>query len=260
LYYLSINFLNMSSCERYLYYFVSDVHLGLGAYDAPAREERFVKFLRGVPPEIKALYLLGDIFDYWFEYKYVVPKGFTRVLGALSQLSDSGVELYFFRGNHDMWTFGYLEKEIGLKILKEPSVVEIGQKKFCLAHGDELTGAEPSHLMLKKLFRSKVLQRLLASVHPRWTFPIASKWSTTRKMTNYYLIEFKGKEEPLYKYASEFEKKEKVDYFIFGHIHTPGDAITPSGAGFYILGAWLYGCEYLCYDSRNDKITWMSGG
>jgi len=245
--------------ERYLYYFVSDVHLGLSAYDAGQREERFVKFLRELPPTTKGLYLLGDIFDYWFEYKYVVPKGFTRVLGAISQLTDEGVEVYFFKGNHDMWTFGYLEKETGLKILAEPSVIEIGNKRFCLAHGDELPGAEPLHLILKNLFRCRMLQVLLASVHPRWSFALADKWSTTRKLSNYSPLEFQGDREPLYKYASEFEKGERIDYFIFGHIHTPGNNKTPKGAGFYILGVWIYGCEYLCYDSRSDEMTWLSG-
>lgn len=249
----------MPSPERYLHYFVSDVHLGLSAYDADKREERFVRFLRGLPSEIKALYLLGDIFDYWFEYKYVVPKGFTRVLGAISQLTDNGVDVYFFRGNHDMWTFGYLETETGVKILSEPSVVSIGERRFCLAHGDELTGAEKAHLMLKRLFRSPFLQKMLAGVHPRWIFPIATKWSTTRKLSNYSLLKFKGVNEPLYKYASDFEKTDKIDYFIFGHLHTPGNNKTPLGAGFYILGAWIYGCEYLCYDEKEDEMRWGSG-
>jgi len=247
------------SSDRYLYYFVSDIHLGLTAYSSAEREERFVRFLRNLPSSTKGLYLIGDIFDFWFEYKYVVPRGFTRVLGAISQLTDNGVEVYFFRGNHDMWTFGYLEQETGLKILSEPSVVEIEGKKFCLAHGDELPGAEPTHLMLKRLFRSEFLQRMLAAVHPRWTFSLASKWSRSSRLTRCDLAKFRGEEEPLYKYACEFEKRERVDYFIFGHIHTPGNIMTPLGAEFYILGEWIFGCEYLCYDSQKQKMTWLSG-
>ncbi|MEN6618712.1 MAG: UDP-2,3-diacylglucosamine diphosphatase [Rikenellaceae bacterium] len=242
-----------------LYYFVSDVHLGLKAFDPGERELKFAKFLRELPPQTKAVYLIGDIFDFWFEYKYVVPRGFTRVLGALSSLSDRGVRIFFFKGNHDMWTFGYLEKEIGLEILKEPSVIEIEGKKFCLAHGDELTALEPSHLFLKKMFHSKFLQFMLATVHPRWTFAVAYRWSKNSRLSGGGVYKFRGEEEPLYKYACDFEERENVDYFIFGHIHTPGNIKTPLGAEFYILGEWIHGCEYLCYDSAEGKMRWLSG-
>lgn len=242
-----------------LYYFVSDVHLELTAFDPKEKELRFVKFLRELPVQTKALYLMGDIFDFWFEYKYVVPRGYIRVLGALSNLSDRGVKIFFFKGNHDMWTFGYLEKEIGLEILKDPTVVKINGKKFCLAHGDELTTLEPTHLLLKKMFHSKVLQFLLGTVHPRWTFAIAHGWSKNNRLFKGEIFKFRGEEEPLYNYACDFETREKVDYFIFGHIHTPGKIKTPLGAEFYILGEWIHGCEYLCYDSGTDQMSWLSG-
>lgn len=158
-----------------------------------------------------------------------------------------------------MWTFGYLENEIGLQILKDPSIVEINGKKFCLAHGDELTSAEPSHLFMKKMFKSRMLQSLLGMFHPRWTFAIAHYWSMNSRLTGGEIFRFKGEQEPLYKYAGEFEKKTKVDYFIFGHIHTPGSNKTPLGAEFFILGEWLHGCEYLCYDSATGQMRWLSG-
>jgi UDP-2,3-diacylglucosamine hydrolase len=242
-----------------LYFFVSDVHLGLTAFDAHERELRFAKFLRELPSQTKALYLIGDIFDFWFEYKYVVPKGFTRVLGALSSLSDRGVKIFFFKGNHDMWTFGYLEKEIGLEILKDPSVIEINGKRFCLAHGDELSGSQPLHLLMKRMFHSRTLQFLLGMVHPRWTFAVAHSWSKNNRLSGGGVFTFRGINEPLYKYACDFEQKEQVDYFIFGHIHTPGTIKTPLGADFYILGEWIHGCEYLCYDSGTDQMKWLVG-
>lgn len=242
-----------------LYFFVSDIHLGLNVFDPQERERRFVKFLNGLPAQTEALYLMGDIFDFWFEYKYVVPKGFTRVLGALSNLSDRGVKIFFFKGNHDMWTFGYLEKEIKLEILNDPTIVEINGKRFCLAHGDELSGSQPSHLLMKKMFHSRILQFLLGMVHPRLTFAVAHHWSTNNRLSGGEVLKFRGTQEPLYKYACELETREKTDYFIFGHIHTPGTIKTPMGADFFILGEWIHGCEYLCYDSGTETMKWLSG-
>ncbi len=242
-----------------LYYFVSDVHLGLRAFGPQERELRFAKFLRELPLQTKALCLIGDIFDFWFEYKYVVPRGYTRVLGALSLLSDRGVKIYFLKGNHDMWTFGYLEREIGIEILKELTILDIGGKKFCLAHGDELSSKEPSHLFLKKMFHSRFLQFMLATVHPRWTFAVASRWSESSRLSGGAIYKFRGEADPLYKFACEFEKDKKPDYFIFGHVHTPGNIKTPLGADFYILGEWIHGCEYLRYDAATDKMEWLSG-
>lgn len=245
--------------EGYLYYFVSDVHLGLKAFNPKEREKRFVKILRELPSQTKAIYLIGDVFDFWFEYKYVVPRGFSRVLGALADLSDRGVEVFFFKGNHDMWTFGYLEEEIGVKMLPEPSLVDIKGKTFCLAHGDELMSYEPKHLILKRLFHSKKLQVALSAVHPRWTFAFAHYWSKNNRLAKGDIYKFMGKDAPIYKYACEFEKDKRVDYFVFGHFHTPGEIKTPSGAGLYILGEWIHGCEYLCYNSETDTMKWLSG-
>lgn len=245
--------------KRYLHFFVSDVHLGLKRFDPENREERFVTMLEGLPLSTSAVYLLGDIFDFWFEYRYVVPKGFTRVLAALSGLSRKGVDVIFFRGNHDMWTFGYLEKETGLRILDEPSLVTISDKRFCLAHGDTLTSAEPLHNLSQKLFRSHLMQRMLSAVHPSLTFSFAHRWSENNRISRGEPIPFRGKEDPLYQYSCEFEKREKTDYFIFGHMHTPGSVGTPGGATMYILGDWIRDCEYLCFDERTGEMKWMKG-
>ena len=115
-----------------MYYFVSDIHLGLNHLNPVERERRFASFLNGLPADTKAVYMLGDIFDFWYEYKNVVPRGFTRVLGAMAALADRGVEVCFFNGNHDIWTYSYLQNEIGVKLLKQPYIVEIEGKRFCL--------------------------------------------------------------------------------------------------------------------------------
>ena len=241
-----------------LHYFVSDVHLGLKVSGEKSIEERFVVFLRSLPENTASLYLLGDIFDFWYEYKYVVPKGYVRVFGALTELLDRGVNIYFTKGNHDLWTFGYLESEIGLEILKESEIVDINGVKFCLGHGDELAGKR-SHLFMKRIFKSRFLQKALSTIHPRWVFAFAFRWSRSNRVTKKRSSEFRGENDPLYKYVSELEKRAQVDYFIFGHMHTPGNCATPNGAGFYILGEWISGCEYLVFDAEAKVLVWESG-
>lgn len=241
-----------------LHIFISDVHLGLRAFDPVTKERKFADFLRSLPHNTAALYMLGDIFDFWYEYKYVIPRGFTRTLGALASLKDRGVELFFIKGNHDLWTYNYLQNEIGVTVLDEMSIVQIGSKRFCLAHGDELLG-ERSHLFLKKVFKSKVLQSLFSLLHPRIAFGVALRWSKHNRLSRGGVFPFRGERDPLYRVASEFELKERVDFFIFGHMHTPGDTVTPLGAGFYILGEWVHGCEYLVFNPAEVKPEWRKG-
>ena len=145
--------------NRKLTYFVSDVHLGLQVDDPSAREARFVDFLRSLPEETAALYLLGDVWDFWYEYRDVVPKGYVRVFGAIADLIDRGVDVYFFQGNHDVWTYSYFE-ELGMKRLEQPSLVEIGGRMFCLGHGDGLGPVPLGYRFLRGVFHSRVLQFL----------------------------------------------------------------------------------------------------
>jgi len=241
-----------------LHYFVSDVHLGLIIDEKELIERRFVTFLRGLPENTAAIYLLGDIFDFWYEYKYVIPKGYSRILGAFAELSDRGVNVCFIKGNHDLWAFDYFEKEIGMTILKESEIVDIEGVRLCLAHGDKI-GGERSYLFMRGLFKNKLLQRLLSSLHPRWVFAFAKRWSRYNRLTRGGEMDFRGESDPLYGYAADLEKREVIDNFIFGHVHTPGSCTTPKGAGFYILGDWINGCEYLVFDSDSREMRWQSG-
>lgn len=163
--------------ERTLTYFVSDVHLGLDVKDPVAREARFVEFLRSIPKdETEALYLLGDIWDFWYEYHDVVPKGYVRVFSSLMDLMDAGVKVYFFQGNHDIWCYHYFE-EMGITILQQPHVVNIRGKVFCLGHGD---GLGPGHLLYKFMrwgFRAKFFQGLFSLLHPYLAFRFGKGWS-----------------------------------------------------------------------------------
>jgi UDP-2,3-diacylglucosamine hydrolase len=158
---------------RRLTYFVSDVHLGLKVADPDARERRFADFLNGLPQETDALYLLGDIWDFWYEYRDVVPKGYVRVLAALQNLMDRGVKVYFFQGNHDVWTYSYFE-ELGMKRLEQPAVVEIGDKVFCLGHGDGLGPVPMGYRFLRGVFHSRILQFLFSLLHPWLAFRLGN--------------------------------------------------------------------------------------
>src|SRR5574344_1632406 len=245
-----------------LYYFVSDVHLGLRVVDTQALERKFLGFLNSLPPQTKALYLLGDIFDFWYEYKYVIPRGHTRVLGRLAQLHDSGEEIYFVKGKHDVWAYNYFEQELGVKILKQPSVVEIEGKRFGLGHGDGLGDASPGFRFTRWAFHNKFLQFLFSAIHPRWAFGWGYAWSKHTRLAKtdhngYTQYAFKGKDEPIYKFAQAFGNNysaehpdHKIDYYIFGHFHTPTREELPDGSTMYILGEWINICDYIVFDGE----------
>ena len=156
--------------ERNLTYFVSDVHLGLDYKDKARREARFVQFLRDIPAErTAALYMLGDIWDFWYEYEDVVPRGYVRVFAALLSLMDEGVKVYFFQGNHDVWTYSYFE-QLGMVKLQQPHFVRIAGKRFCLGHGDGLGKGMTGYKILKWIFHNRTCQRLFSALHPHWAF------------------------------------------------------------------------------------------
>lgn len=231
-----------------LTYFVSDVHLGLQVADPDARERRFASFLNNLPVETDALYLLGDVWDFWYEYRDVVPKGYIRVLSALQNLMDRGVKVYFFQGNHDVWTYKYFE-ELGMIRLVQPCRVEIAGKVFCLGHGDGLGPVPTGYRILRGIFHNRVLQFLFSLLHPWLAFRLGNGWSKKNRLSHDKEYVFRGEDEPLYKFADRFSKENKVDYFIFGHYHSEVvDMKLPSGASLYILKDWMQGAPYLYFD------------
>ena len=230
--------------SKKLTYFVSDVHLGLQVADPAAREARFVGFLRSLPEETAALYLLGDIWDFWYEYRDVVPKGYVRVLAAIQDLMDRGVDVYFLQGNHDVWTYSYFE-ELGMKKLVQPALVEIDGRVFCIGHGDGLGPVPMGYRFLRGVFHNRVLQFLFSMLHPRIAFGLGNGWSKSNRLARNEEYVFRGEEEPLYKFAAEFEKENKVDCFVFGHYHCDVTMKTPAGADFIILKDWMDGSPYV---------------
>ena len=234
-------------------YFVSDVHLGLQVADPAAREARFVDFLCSLPEDTAALYLLGDIWDFWYEYRDVVPKGYVKVFAAIQGLIDRGVDVYFYQGNHDVWTYSYFE-ELGMKKLVQPAIVEIGGRKFCLGHGDGLGPVPFGYRFLRGVFHNRILQCLFSMLHPRIAFGLGNGWSKSNRLARHEEYVFKGEDEPLYKFATEFEKDNKVDSFIFGHYHCDVSMKTPKGADFIILKDWMDGISYYLYSSGISTI------
>ena len=237
--------------DRKLTYFVSDVHLGLQVADPAGREARFVSFLRNLPQETEAVYMLGDIWDFWYEYRDVVPKGYVRVFAALTDLIDRGVKVYFFPGNHDIWTYSYFE-ELGMTKLAQPCKVEIAGKTFCLGHGDGLGPTPLGYRFIKTIFNNRPLQILFSMLHPWFAYRLGNVWSKNSRLSHHEQYVFKGAEEPLYQFAEAYA--EKVDYFIFGHFHSQADVTMPGGPRLLLLKDWMESSPYICFDG-SEIIT-----
>ena len=233
-------------------YFVSDVHLGLKVGDPVDRERRFSDFLLSLPEDTESLYLLGDIWDFWYEYKYVVPKGYIRVLSALQSLMDRGVNVYFFQGNHDVWTYSYFE-ELGMKKLVQPYVVEIEGKRFCLGHGDGLGPVPFGYRFLRGLFHSPVTQFLFSLLHPWMAFGLGNGWSRSNRLSHEQEYVFKGSDEPLVKFAESFAVENRIDYFVFGHYHADVRMTLSSGAELFVLKDWMKSSPYLYFSGISNS-------
>lgn len=221
-------------------YFVADVHLGLKTKDPVEREARFVDFLKKIPRETtRALYLLGDIWDFWYEYRYVIPREGSRVIAQLISLMDDGVEVWFCPGNHDIWTFSYFES-IGMKKFSQPMYLTIDGKVFCLGHGDLLGGAKRGYKFMLGVFRCRPLQKLFSTLHPTLAFRWGLKWSDSNRRSH-KPYHFRGEDEPLYKFALDASGERHVDYFVFGHFHDRVDMTLPTGSRLIVLKDWMDG-------------------
>ena len=237
--------------ERNLTYFVADVHLGSDPASAAEKEGRFVQFLRSIPAQqTEALYMLGDIWDFWYEYRDVVPKGYARVFSALMDLIDAGVTVRFIRGNHDFWTYSYLQS-MGIEVLNQTFSVKIGDKVFCLGHGDGLGPGRRGYKIMRAVFNNRVAQVLFSTLHPWIAYRIGRGWSANRQKKHVSPYEWKGEDEPLYKFALQFNKTRKADYFIFGHFHTPVDMELEGGSRLIVMEDWKKKSSYLYFNGKS---------
>lgn len=238
-------------------YFVSDAHLGLPPREKSLhREKLLVNWLDKIKEDAFEVYLLGDIFDYWFEYKKVVPRGFTRILGKIAEITDSGIPVYFFTGNHDIWIFDYLPEEIGITVYHKPQKRVYNGKSFYLAHGDGLGPGEKSYKILKRIFRNKVLQWLYARIHPNSSTGFAHRWSKHSRFSKGSYVEWLGPDkEHLILHSKEILKKEPFDFFIFGHRHVPKE-YPFSGTKVIYLGDWFINFTYAVFDGSDVTLKY----
>ncbi|MFT4898583.1 MAG: UDP-2,3-diacylglucosamine hydrolase [Flavobacteriales bacterium] len=226
-------------------YFASDFHLGVPNYESSRRREKIlVDWLDSIKVDAQEVYLVGDLFDFWFEYKFTVPKGYVRFLGKIAELTDSGIPVHFFTGNHDMWMFNYLPQEIGVEIHRDNITRDFNGKRFYIGHGDGLGPGDRKYKFLKNFFASKTCQWLFARIHPNLGMGIANMWSKNSRIANIKDgEEFLGDEnEWLYIYSKEILEKEYFDYFIFGHRHLVLDLPIKGTSSRYVnLGEWATG-------------------
>ena len=241
-------------------YFASDFHLGIdGRFNSRERERQIVRWLDMVSADAGALYLVGDIFDFWFEYRRVVPKGYVRLLGKLAELRDGGLPIYFFTGNHDMWMFRYFEEEIGIPTYRQPVVREHLGKTFYIGHGDGLGPGDHGYKFIKKVFASPVSQWLFARLHPNFGIWLANYWSGRSRAADVATARFLGPDnEWLVAYSNRKLDELEVDFFVFGHRHLPIDYTLKNGHSRYInLGEWLFSNSYGIFDGQEFAIKFF---
>jgi len=240
-------------------YFASDFHLGAGTYAASReREKRLVRWLDSIKDDASEIFLMGDVFDFWFEYKTVVPKGYIRFLGKLAELSDAGIKLWFFRGNHDMWMFEYFERELGATIISNELEIERGGKKFYLHHGDGLGPGDTLYKFLKGFFRSRLCQWLFARLHPNFGVGLANYWSSHSRLANEKKDDAKpGQQEWLVTFSNRVLQKQFYDYLVFGHRHLPIDIKLDDRSRYINLGEWVFACSYAVFDGEDISLKYF---
>lgn len=228
-------------------YFLSDLHLGAPYFpDSRDSERRIVAFLEHIRHDATTIYLLGDILDYWYEYRYVVPRGFVRFFGKLAELADSGIRIVWMKGNHDIWIYDYLPTELGIEVVDGALTPVIDGKKFYLAHGDAEGSQSAGFRIIRSMFRNKICQRLFSGIHPRWTVPFAYNWSRHSRMEG----ERKGLPDDslisgLEKFSKDYLKTHPdIDFFVFGHVHVLCRKRIAKDCEMIVLGEWIHTFSY----------------
>jgi UDP-2,3-diacylglucosamine hydrolase len=241
-------------------YFLSDFHLGAPDKDSSLiRERRICNFLEERSGDIRELFLLGDMFDFWYEYKNVVPKGYTRILGKLAELTDRDIPIHFFVGNHDMWMKGYFERELNIPVYHEPKVFERDGKQFLIGHGDGLGPGDKGYKFIKKVFRNPVCQALFGTLHPYVGIGLANYFSRKSREATGQLHEqrFLGEDkEWLLIYCREVLKQRHFDYFVFGHRHLPIDFQLSADSRYINTGDWIQFNSYAVFDGKDLTLAY----
>ncbi|QIY83487.1 UDP-2,3-diacylglucosamine diphosphatase [Chryseobacterium sp. NEB161] len=235
-------------------YFASDQHFGIpNATESRKREDRFIRWMDEIKADAQIIFLMGDLFDFWHEWKYVVPKGYIRVLGKIAELKDSGIEIYFFVGNHDLWMKNYFQEELGIPVFFEKQYFEINNRQFLLAHGDGLGPGDKGYKRMKKVFTNPLAQWAFRWLHPDIAMRIANYMSQKNKMISgdedkQFLGEDK---EFLILYSKEKLKTEKINYFVYGHRHLPMVLDLSPDSKYVNLGDWISYFTYGVFDGNS---------
>ena len=235
-------------------YFASDFHLG-AQNTSRKREAKVVRWLETIRKDAAAIFLLGDVFDFWYEYKKVIPKGFARFQGKVAEITDSGIPVIIFSGNHDMWMKDYLSEEIGVSIYHEPAKLYAGNTKLLIGHGDGLGPGDLKYKMLKKLFKNKVARWCFSRVHPNLAFQLAHSWSrSSRVSSSAYEEQSFEEKEYLYQYCLQVEENEHFDYYIFGHRHIHLDMKVGANSRYLNLGEWVHNSRYAEFSNGHLEL------
>jgi UDP-2,3-diacylglucosamine hydrolase len=244
--------------DRYKLYFASDFHLGTPDYiSSREREDKIVRWLDMIKVDAAEVFLMGDIFDFWFEYTTVVPKGYIRLFGKLAELSDSGIKLYLFKGNHDMWMFDYFKKELNAVMIDNELEIERNGKKFYLHHGDGLGPGDEKYKILKKFFRSKLCQWLFERIHPNLGVGIANRWSRNSRINGNTKPNKDQEQEWLVIYCRQLLQTQYYDYLLFGHRHVPLDIQLDEKSRYINLGEWVNYFSYAVFDGQKLELKYF---
>ena len=251
----------MSIISQKNIYFLSDFHLGApNAVESLKREKRIVQFLDAIKNDAQQIFIVGDMFDFWFEYKLVVPRGYTRLLGKLAELTDFGIKIHFFAGNHDMWMRDYFQNELNIPVYYQPTPFEFNGKKFLIGHGDGQGPGDNGYKFLKKLFRNPLCQWMFGILPPYFGLGIANYFSKkSRELASKKVEVFLGEEnEWLIIYCKEVLQKEQYDYFIFGHRHLPIDYTLNENSHYINLGEWINYDSYAVFNGETTELKYFN--
>lgn len=249
--------ISITTSEKTKVYFASDQHLGAPTPEASfPREQKFVAWLNEVKKDAEAIFLLGDLFDFWFEYKTVVPKGFVRVLGKLAEIRDAGIPIYFFVGNHDLWMKDYFQKELNIPVYHEPQLFKIDGKTFFIGHGDGLGPEDKGYKRMKKVFTFQLFQWMFRWLHPDLGVKLGHYLSVKNKMiSGEEDAKFLGEDkEWLVQYCKRKLETNHFDYFIFGHRHLPLEINLPKNSMYINLGDWITYYTFGVYGNGAFKL------
>ena len=241
------------------WYFASDFHLGIpDLQSSQQRERKILRWLDRVKADAGAIFLMGDLFDFWFEYRKAIPKGFVRLQGKLAEITDAGIPLYIFPGNHDLWMNDYLRGEVGAQIYFDPIVLMAGGKRLLIGHGDGLGPGDKTYKFLKKIFRSSLARFAFKWLHPDIGISLAQRWSKSSRLSNLKIEEkFRSEDrEFLLSWCREMEKQKHHDYYIFGHRHLPLDLKAGEKSRYINLGEWVHYSPFAVFDG--DEVCLMN--